>query len=143
MRRYFVRWAKARTAAELRCELLKNADPKNGENGFRDRARGCVFPGFTEINTILVDLSLLPRGRPMARGGLLTHSSAPVGQSLQISTIIKGKLQQTVGPVESQFVADVLAVVVHGPDAQPQAVGNFLAGVILANEFEDPALRRR
>jgi hypothetical protein len=47
------------------------------------------------------------------------------------------------GSVEIQFVADMLAVVVHGSDADFQPFSNFLAGQIFAYQFENPTFGRR
>src|ERR1051325_5959278 len=63
--------------------------------------------------------------------------------ALKVSAVVEGKLQEAVGAVQFQLVANVLAMIVDGADAQLEQAGDFLAGVILADEFEDPALGRR
>ena len=52
---------------------------------------------------------------------------------LKIRAVVEGEFQKAVGAVEIQLVADVLAMIVHGADAQVQRIRDFFAGVILAN----------
>jgi hypothetical protein len=44
-------------------------------------------------------------------------SPGGIWSALQISTVVEREFQQAVRPVQFEFVADVLAVIVHGADA--------------------------
>ena len=60
----------------------------------------------------------------------------------QPGTAAQRELQQAMAAVEIQFVADVQAMVFHRFGADPQGRGNFLAGLILGDEFQDAPLGR-
>src|SRR3990172_6417148 len=61
---------------------------------------------------------------------------------LKVGLIVESKLQQAVAAVQIQFVADVQPVVFHRLDAYLQQIGDFLAGAIFRNEFQDTPLSR-
>src|SRR5205814_4077309 len=61
----------------------------------------------------------------------------------QIRGVVECELQQAMRPVQVQFVANVLTMVVHGAHAEVEGVRYLFAGVILADQLEDTAFGSR
>ena len=54
--------------------------------------------------------------------------------------MIKGELKEAVAAMEVEFMADAEAMIFDGFDTDAQDVGNFFAGAIFGDEFENAAL---
>jgi hypothetical protein len=67
---------------------------------------------------------------------------APDDFNLEIRFVVEREFKKAVAAVEIQFAANIEPMVFDGLDTDSQQVGDFLAGAIFGDEFQNPAFGR-